>query len=208
MRFAFALFVLLILTRCLEAQDLTLPKEIKFPAGKLCRVEAKTTAKTILWRVPSAVDVDDLRSPKLLCTAPPGSYTLTCIACTDTGIAVADCVLIVEGAEPGPQPRPNDPFKTELKKLAESANAEEVARVASLYRFAAAEATKAEYATIEALLAVISEAANLIKVPTCAAIRARVRDELATQLGDTDGPETRQKAKAIYTLAADALEGK
>lgn len=208
MRFILALFATLFFACLLTAQDLTLPKEIKFPAGKLCRVEAKTTAKTILWRVPPAVDVDDPKVARLLCTAPPGSYTLTCIACTETGIAVADCTLIVEGAEPGPPPRPNDPFKSELKRLAESANAEEVARVASLYRFAAAESTKAEYATIDALLAVISEAANLIKVPTCVAIRARVRDELATQLGDADGPETRAKAKTIYTSAADALDGK
>ena len=208
MRFILALFATLFFACLLTAQDLTLPKEIKFPAGKLCRVEAKTTAKTILWRVPPAVDVDDPKVARLLCTAPPGSYTLTCIACTETGIAVADCTLIVEGSEPGPPPRPNDPFKSELKKLAESANAEEVSKVSALYRFAAAEAGKPEYATIDDLLAVISKAADFLVVPTCAAIRARVRDELATQLGNADGPETRQKAKAIYTNAADALEGK
>lgn len=208
MRFALIIIAVIAIRGICCANDLTLPKEIKFQAGKLCRIEAKTTAKTILWRVPPAVDVDDPKAARLLCTAPPGSYTLTCIACTETGIVVADCVLIIEGAEPGPPPRPNDPFKAELKKLAESANTEEVSKVASLYRFAAAEAAKPEYATVEDLLAVISKAADFLVVPTCAAIRARVRDELAKQLGEIDGPETRAKAKAIYTMAADALEGK
>ena len=208
MRFILALLATLFFACIICAQDLTLPKEIKFPAGKLCRVEAKTTAKTILWRVPSGVDVDDMRSPKLLCTALPGSYTLTCIACTDTGITVADCVLIVEGSEPLPPPKPVDPFKAELKKLAESAVVDEVGKVASLYRFAAAEATKPEYATIEDLLAVISKAADFLIVPSCVAIRARVREELASQLTEADSPALRLKAKAIYTAAADALEGK
>lgn len=208
MRFILALLSVLFFACLICAQDLTLPKEIKFPAGKLCRVEAKTTAKTILWRVPSSVDADDLRSPKLLCTALPGTYTLTCIACTETGIIVADCVLIVEGAEPGPPPRPNDPFKIELKKLAESAIVDEVGRVAALYRFAAAEAKKPEYANIEELLAVISKAADFLEAPSCQAIRNRVRDELNEQLTEADSPALRLKARAIYTAAADALEGK
>lgn len=195
-----------------------IPKEIKLVPGRLLILEATTDAKTFRWKLPPGVDADPacITTRRLVCTAPAGRYILTFLACSETGIIDADCVLIVEPLEPLPPPKPPDPLVGDLRTIyaadGGTDKAENLIKLAAVYSQAASIARLDTVQTASQLAdAVRAVSKSLLPADALAGVRKRCGEEISAALADVDPdatltPETRREAAELYARIAAALE--
>lgn len=193
------------------------PKEVRIQPHKLA--EIKIEGKEILWRVPPGVDYRAYEGGRLIvATAPAGRYTLLAATLDETGkLTLIDFVLVVEGFEPLPPPRPDDPLKADLAKLfaADPATdkAANMVQLAAVYRQAAALAKAPKVQTAWHLSEAVREAkAALLPGDVLADVRKRCSEEVAKAFKDLDPDaeltaETRKLASETYGRIGLILEG-
>jgi hypothetical protein len=195
---------------------LKLPEAVRAAPGQLVAVRPETEAKAVWWHVPPGVqfDVSEGGRKLLLVANTPGRYPLVAFVATarDEG-AVAETVLIVEGAPPPPA---DDLLRKDLLALAAAETGPERSKqlktLAALYRQAAAFCRDEQLTSTKQLIDAIAKAGDaLLPAPTALrAVRERVLHELrAANLPTQDVPltkELRDKAAQIYGRASAALE--
>jgi hypothetical protein len=200
----------------LPKPPLKLPDSIKATPGQLVAVRPETEAKAVWWHVPPGVqfDASDGGRKLLLVANAAGRYPLVAFiaAGKDEG-AVAETVLIVEGAAPPPA---EDALRKDLLALAAAETGPERGKqlktLAALYRQAAAFCRDEQLTSTKQLIDAIAKAGDtLLITPTALrGLRDRVLKELhAANLPVQDVPltkELRDKAADIYGRASQALE--
>lgn len=213
MRFLLAALWLLFFACILCAQ----PQEVRVQPCKIA--ELKATGKEILWRVPQGVESRALDDGKLLLVvAPAGRYPILAATITEAGkLALLDFILIVEGPEPLPPPKPNDPLRDELKALYMADMSPDkpanLIKLTALYTQAAVLAKTESIATAAQLADAVRTASRaLLPADALLGVRQKIAAVVAKSLEELDPdapltPETRAKAAELYGRIASALEG-
>src|SRR5581483_2771839 len=100
--------------------DIALPSEMKADVGKLVKINANTSCKTVKWLVESdKANIIELESTKSAIFASSTSGTYKVYAWTAKGNKPSDaavCVVTV-GDNPNPPPNPTDQFFIDLKNV-------------------------------------------------------------------------------------------
>lgn len=204
---------------------ISLPAEVKAPAGRLVKLAATTDGKFVRWLLMSE-EADLVPFPDgktaLFCAPKPGRYTvLAWTAAGDVPSEAARCVVVV-GDAPGPPPQPPqppqppvDPLVAEFRKLlADDATPDKPAHLAqltALYREAVKFADHPDVKTAGELAARIrTAAATLLPADALVAVRKRIAEEITKELpvdGDAPlDPATRRKAALLFARIATSLE--
>jgi len=189
------LLCVLALTFCSIAtadERLSLPLEVNVPSGKrLAYVQAKTTGKKLLWRVPESVECRICGDGReLVATAAPGRYRVEVITAVGDDLLSAEVVLIFGDAPPSPPapPGPPAPIPDVLREAIAKAYAEDTSptkqraaqTLAELYRAFVKESGDPENVSAAVLFRTLTEAAA--KAPSISGqlpkVREIVRDEL------------------------------
>lgn len=215
MRFILAALTLIFFT-CLAFSQ---PKPTEVHALPCKLAEIKVEGKQIEWRYPAGVDAKQSDGGRvLIVVAQAGRYPILAATITeDDTLKLFDFLLIVEGPEPLPPPKPDDPLRGELKALyladTGADKAANIIKLQALYTQAAvlakSEAVQSAWQLAEA---VRTASKALLPGDALPAIRQRIAAVVGKALEDLDPDEpltteTRAKAAELYARIAAALEG-
>lgn len=205
------------------------PIRIQANTGAVIRVE--TDADQLAWKVPAGVwaDPDSLKTKRLVCTAGPGTYTITLVACTgDEGIVFKDITLIVGPPDPIPVPPPPVDDTLRDKFIAAFAldagtRAEKVGWRTSLWAVYMAQADRiAAYPDSTTFAAALADLQAAVKGELKDTspnppewklynLRRAIAAEVQAVMGDDGDAKldaaTKMKAKTLFLRIGKALEG-
>jgi hypothetical protein len=214
MRFILATLAILFFA-CIAFSQTPKPVEVHALPCKLA--ELKATGKEILWRVPQGVESRALDGgTTLLVVAPAGRYPILAATINEDGkLALFDFVLIVEGPEPLPPPKPNDPLKDELRALfMADVGTDKPANLVKLTAVFTQAAALAKLDSVQTAMqladAVRAVSKSMLPADALLGIRKRIGEVITASLAEVDpdailDPATRAKAAELYSRIASAL---
>ncbi len=218
------------------AQDatVTLPKDMSVKPGRLLKIAATTTGKTVKWCLPSD-DADLIVAESgmwgIFSSTVPGKYKVFAwTAVADKPSDAAICTVTVEGTPPTPNPNPNpnpdppiptpDPPLSVLGKSIKDAFDQETeadktvnkTKIASLYRAAAKQATEQTgltnwgqlFSAMQASFKALGVNGKLMKVQ--GVLQSHMKTKFPVKADAALDAKGRELAASVYLEIADALD--
>jgi hypothetical protein len=199
-----------------DGPSLKLPPTVTARPAEISEVRAETTGKTVVWVVLTpGLSVRPIDSGKtLLFSGPAGRYELlSYTALGDVPSQPARVVVVIEGGDPAPPPKPADGLKKKLEAALKTDGAAkaDVLQLAAIYREAAKGAADPEVSSSRELLSRVRKvSADLIGPDALPTVRGTAAEELFGALGMTsDDPLTeaqRKRTAELFTRLAATLE--